>query len=128
SVRSPGDGTPRILVADDDKEIRRQIEDRLHAKGYEVRTETDGVRVLEALRSEKFSGMILGIGIPSLDGMDVLRQIRKKDQQIPIIIVSAPGTRDSAVRAIGLGAQAYLLKPFDVEELHQVMESWFRTV
>ena len=47
---------------------------------------------------------------------------------MPIIMVSASGAKESAVRAIGLGAQAYLLKPFDVDELHQVMELCFRTV
>ena len=127
-VRSAGDGRPRILVADDDKDIRELLEDRLRAKGYQVRTETDGLSVLEALRSERFSGMILDIGIPSPDGMEVLKQIRQKDQQTPIIMVTASGAKEAAVRAIGVGAQAYLLKPFDADELLQVVESWFRTV
>jgi DNA-binding response OmpR family regulator len=72
--------------------------------------------------------MILDIGIPSPDGMEVLKQIRQKDQQTPIIMVTASGAKEAAVRAIGVGAQAYLLKPFDADELLQVVESWFRTV
>ena len=118
---------PRILVVDDDKDIRQLLEDRLRARGYEVETETDGIRALDAIHSRRFSGLILDIGLPSLDGMEVLKQIRQTDQHIPIIMVTASGAKESAVRAIGLGAQAYLLKPFDVEELQQLVESYFRT-
>ena len=119
---------PRVLVVDDDKDIRQLLEDRLRARGFHVETETDGLRALDAVHSGRFSGLILDIGLPSLDGMEVLKQIRQKNQQLPIIMVTASGAKESAVRAIGLGAQAYLLKPFDVEELQQVVESYFRTV
>lgn len=116
-----------ILVVDDDKDIRELLEDRLRATGYEVETETDGLRALDAVHSGRFSGVILDIGLPSLDGMEVLKQIRQKNQQMPIIMISASGVKESAVRAIGLGAQAYLLKPFDIEELQRVLERCFRT-
>lgn len=118
---------PRILVLDDDKDIRELLEDRLRAKGCLVRTESDGLRGLEVLQSERFSGLILDIGLPSLDGVEVLKRIRQRDQQIPIVMVTASGAKEAAVRAIGMGAQAYLLKPFDADELQRVVESWFRT-
>ena len=119
---------PRVLVVDDDPDIRQMLEDRLNANGYRVETESDGLRALERVRAEPFSGLILDVGIPSLDGMEVLRRIRLKDQQLPIIMVTASGARETAVRAIGMGAQAYLLKPFDAAELHKVIDAWFRTV
>ena len=72
--------------------------------------------------------MILDIGIPSMDGMEVLREIRKWDQQIPIVVVTASGSKESAVRAIGMGAQAYMLKPFDVDELQRVVDYWFHSL
>ena len=118
--------TPRILVVEDDPDIRQLLQDRLPAMGYRVQSAADGVRALEAVRAETFEGMILDIGIPSLDGMDVLRQIRVWDQQIPIVMVTASGAKELAVRAIGMGAQAYMLKPFDVDELQQVADYWFR--
>ena len=121
-------GIPRILVVDDDNDIRQLLVDRLRAKGYEVRAEADGKQALEAVRAERYSGMMLDIGLPSIDGMEVLRQIRQTDQQLPIIMMTASGAKEFAVRAIGFGAQAYLLKPFDVDELQQIVESWFRTV
>ena len=70
--------------------------------------------------------MILDIGIPSLDGMEVLVQTRQSNAQLPIIMVTASGAKDTAIKAISLGAQAILLKPFDVEELQQVIQSCFR--
>jgi CheY-like chemotaxis protein len=120
-------GTPgRILVVDDDKDIRQLLEDRLRALGYVVETETDGFRALKAAASGRFTGMILDIGIPSLDGMEVLKQIRQTDDQLPIIMVTASGAKDTAIKAISFGAQAYLLKPFDVQELEQVLRTCFR--
>jgi DNA-binding response OmpR family regulator len=117
---------PRVLVVDDDPDIRQLLLDRLRAKGYRAQSAVDGVRALEAVRAETFEGMILDIGIPSMDGMDVLRQIRKWDQQIPIVMVTASGSKELAVRAISMGAQAYLLKPFDVDELQRIVDYWFR--
>jgi DNA-binding response OmpR family regulator len=116
----------RILVVDDDTDIRQLLQDRLRAMGYRVQSAVDGVRAAEAVRAETFEGMILDIGIPSMDGMDVLRQIRRYDQQIPIVMVTASGSKELAVRAIGMGAQAYMLKPFDVDELQRVADYWFR--
>ena len=115
-----------ILVVDDDKDIRDLLEDRLRAMGYQVETETDGLRALKTAASGRFSGLILDIGLPSLDGMEVLKQIRQSDERLPIIMVTASGAKETAIKAINLGAQAYLLKPFDVEELQQVIESCFR--
>jgi len=117
----------RILVVDDDKDIRELLEDRLGGMGYLVETETDGLRALKAVGSGRFSAVILDVGIPSLDGMEVLAQIRQSNEQLPIIMVTASGAKDTAIKAISLGAHAYLLKPFNVEELQQVMRRCFRT-
>ena len=119
---------PRILVVEDDQDIRQLLQDRLRAMGYRIQLAVDGVQAVEVMRGERFEGMILDIGIPSIDGMDVLRHIRRWDQQIPIVMVTASGSKESAVRAIGMGAQAYMLKPFDVNELQRVADYWFRPV
>ena len=125
---SPSAEPARILVVDDDPDIRQLLHDRLRADGYRVHAESDGARALEAARAESFSGMILDISIPSIDGMEVLRQIRTWDQRIPIVVVTASGSKERAIRAISMGAQAYLLKPFDVEELRRIASYWFRSV
>jgi signal transduction histidine kinase len=117
---------PRILVVEDDPEIRQLLQDRLRAMGYRVQLALGGVQAVEVMRGERFQGMILDIDIPSLDGVDVLRHIRTWDQQVPIVMVAASDSKESAVRAIGMGAQAYMLKPFDVDELQRVADYWFR--
>ncbi len=116
----------RVLVADDDADIRQLLHDRLRASGCSVRMAADGIRALEAVRAEMFSGMILDIGLPQMDGVEVLRRIRQWDQQLPIVMVTASGAKDLAIRAISMGAQAYLVKPFDVDELQRVMDCWFK--
>jgi signal transduction histidine kinase/CheY-like chemotaxis protein len=117
---------PCILIVEDDPDIRQLLQDRLRATGYRVQLAVDGVRALEAVQAETFEGMILDIGSPALDGMEVLRKIRISDQQIPIVMVTASGSKELAVRAVGMGAQAYLLKPFNADELQQVVDYWFR--
>jgi len=119
-------GAPRILVVEDDPDIRQFLQDCLQVKGYRVQTAVDGIHALDAVHAETFEGMILDIGIPSVDGMDVLQKIRRWDQQIPIVMITASGSKELAIRAVGMGAQAYLLKPFDVDELKQVADYWFQ--
>jgi signal transduction histidine kinase/AmiR/NasT family two-component response regulator len=118
---------PRILVFEDGQDGRQPVQDCLRAIGYRVQAEIDGVRTLEAVQTGMFEGMILNIGCPSMDEMDMLCHIRKLDQQIPIVMVVAADDKESAVRAIGMGAQAYLLKPFDIADLTRVAEYWFRS-
>jgi signal transduction histidine kinase len=117
---------PRILIVEDDPDIRQLLQDRLRTMGYRVQSAVDGIQAVEVMRGERFQGMILDIDIPSLDGVDVLRHIRTWDQQVPIVMVAASDSKESAVRAIGMGAQDYMLKPFDVDELQRVADYWFR--
>jgi len=117
---------PCILIVEDDPDIRQLFQDRLKALGYRVQLAIDGVRALDAVQTETFDGMILDIGSPALDGLEVLRKVRILDQQIPIVMVTASGSKELAVHAIGMGAQAYMLKPFNVDELQQVADYWFR--
>ncbi|HEY7531754.1 MAG TPA: ATP-binding protein, partial [Nitrospiraceae bacterium] len=118
-------GEQRVLVVDDDPDIRQLLHDRLTAKGVHVSMASDGIRALEAIQTGAFSGLILDISIPHMNGLEVLRRIRSSDQRLPIVMVTASGSKDLAIRSIGMGAQAYLLKPFDADELQRVMDHWF---
>lgn len=111
----------RILVADDDLDIRQFLIDRLGSYGYNVQTAVNGGQALEALRLESFDGMMLDIGMPELDGLEVLRQVRERDAKLPIIVVTASGSKERAIQAVNMGAQAYVLKPFDAESLKEAV-------
>ncbi|MBS0182699.1 MAG: response regulator [Nitrospira sp.] len=115
-----------VLVVDDDADIQQLLQDRLKAGGYQTCSASDGRHALEILQSREFDGMILDIGIGRIDGLEVLRRVRLTNQRLPIIMITASGSQELAVRAIGLGAQAYLLKPFDAAQLQQTMDRWFR--
>jgi DNA-binding response OmpR family regulator len=115
----------RVLIVDDDPDIRQLLADRLTAEGYETEPAIDGIQALKAMQESRFAGVLLDIGLPQLDGLEVLRQVRRWNQQIPIVVVTAAQSKDLAVRAISLGAQAYVLKPFDLSELHHAVQSWF---
>ena len=114
----------RILVVDDDPDIRHLLQERLSAYGYEIETVTDGAHALHRLSETPFDGMILDISMPELDGLVILRQIRERSS-MPIIMVTASGTKDRAVQAVSMGAQDYVLKPFDAGQLREVVERWF---
>jgi signal transduction histidine kinase len=114
-----------ILVVDDDPDILQFLADRLGSYGYTVQMATDGRKALEAFRQQPLQGVVLDIGIPEIDGLEVLQQIRESRSPIPVIMVSASGSKERAIQAVAMGAQAYLLKPFDAGRLKDVVERWF---
>jgi DNA-binding response OmpR family regulator len=114
-----------ILVVDDDPDILQFLADRLGSYGYIVEMATDGRKALEAFRQRSFHGVLLDIAIPEIDGLGVLQQIRESRSSIPVVMVTASGSKERAVHAVAMGAQAYLLKPFDAARLKDVVERWF---
>ena len=117
-------GTKRMLVADDDSDIRQLLSDRLTSDGYIVQTASDGQEALAALLSEKFDGLILDIGMPGMGGLEVLYKIREEQPALPVIMITAAEARARAIVAIQAGAQAYLLKPFDAAQLKEIVARW----
>lgn len=117
-----------ILVVDDDPDIQQWLHDRLKARGYLPCSALDGRQALALLQSREFDGMILDIGIGQIDGLEVLRRVRMTNQRLPILMITASGSQELAMKAIGLGAQAYLLKPFDTHQLQQTMDRWLQRV
>jgi len=116
----------KILVVDDDPDIRQLLLDRLTADGYQPVSAVDGRQALDAVAGVEWGGVILDIGIGAIDGLDVLAHIRQRHPHLPVIMITASGSQELAVRAIGMGAQAYVLKPFVAGELQQAVQTWFR--
>lgn len=112
----------KVLVVDDEVDILEVIQDRLEAYGFTVVTAGTGVEALRKLSREKFDGVFLDIKMPEMGGMEALEEIRKRDRKIPIIIITSSSTREAAIEAIAKGANEYVLKPFEWEELKAKIE------
>jgi signal transduction histidine kinase len=123
--RASASETKCVLVVDDDLDLQKMLSDRLGARGYRVETSGDGQHAVDAIRAQAFSGVMLDIGLPQLDGIEVLRRIRQVNEQVPVVVMTVWGTQQLAVQAISMGAQAYVLKPFDLAELQRVLDTWF---
>jgi len=106
----------KILVADDDREIVQLISDSLEDEGYQILPAYDGKQVLEHLKNETVSLLILDIMMPEMDGLEVCRKVRNQIG-IPIILLSAKGREIDKVVGLEVGADDYLTKPFSVNEL-----------
>jgi len=112
----------KVLVVDDEEDIVEVIQDRLEAYGFTVATAGNGLEALKKLSMEKFDGIFLDIKMPEMGGIDTLEHIRKKGLKIPVIIITASSTKDTAMEAMAKGANDFVLKPFEWEELKAKIE------
>ncbi|MHB8051283.1 MAG: sigma-54-dependent transcriptional regulator, partial [Coriobacteriia bacterium] len=107
----------RILIADDEKNMRWVLSQALEAEGYEVIEAADGKEALIAIAEQDPRIVILDHKMPAPDGMEVLRRLRAKGHRFPVIMLTAHGNVQTAVEAMKAGANEYLTKPFDLDEL-----------
>ena len=108
--------TTSILVVDDDPAILRTLQINLRARGYAVQTARDGRTALSAVAEDPPDVIILDLGLPDLDGVQVLTRLRATSA-VPVVVLSARSQSDDKVEALDLGADDYLTKPFGMEEL-----------
>jgi two-component system response regulator AtoC len=107
----------KILLVDDEADIIEVIQDRLEAYGFSVITAGSGLEALKKLSVEKFDGVFLDVKMPEMGGIEALEEIRKRDTKTPIIIITSSSTREAAIDALAKGANEYILKPFEWDEL-----------
>lgn len=115
----------KILVVEDDKEINKLVSDFLISNGYEVKSLFDGLKATDAVKNEGVDLVILDLMLPYKNGDMVLSDIRKTSN-IPVIIVSAKETTQNKIDLLRLGADDYMTKPFDLEEVLARIESNLR--
>jgi len=108
------DGSPRILVIDDQQSIRLMLSNGLTAKGFSVETAGSGREGLESMSRAGFDAVLSDVYMAEGDGLEVVRQVRTFDSEIPIILMTAQGSVDLAVKAVSEGATDFIAKPFDV--------------
>jgi len=109
--------TPRILVVDDDPEMRALLLDILTNEGYEVTEAKDGTEAVLALRARKFDLILMDKNMPGPSGLDLLPGLRRVSPWSPIIMMTAFGDVPSYMEAVEKGAVEFLFKPFRMEEL-----------
>jgi DNA-binding response OmpR family regulator len=107
----------RILVVEDDLSLADGLVTALKREGYTVDLLHDGIHALEALANEVFDLVVLDLGLPRLDGLAVLKQLRANENRVPVLILTARDGLEDRVAGLDLGADDYLVKPFDVTEL-----------
>lgn len=115
----------KILVVDDEPPIRKLLRMGLTSQGYTVLEAANGKQALEVL-AEKPSLVILDLGLPDMDGLDVLRTIRARQEALPIVVLSSRGDEAGKVAALDLGADDYVTKPFGMNELFARMRAALR--
>jgi two-component system, OmpR family, KDP operon response regulator KdpE len=115
-MTASSDRTP-ILVVDDEPAIRRLLRTSLSAEGFEVLEAENAGNALAAIGKAKPEIVILDLGLPDLDGLDVIRRIRADGSKLPIIVLSSRGDERGKVQALDLGADDYVTKPFGIAEL-----------
>jgi two-component system, OmpR family, KDP operon response regulator KdpE len=106
----------KVLVVDDERPIRKLLRIGLTSQGYEILEAPDGKTCLQLL-GQKPDLIILDLGLPDINGLDLLRKIRARNESIPIVVLSSRGDEAGKVEALDHGADDYVTKPFGIDEL-----------
>jgi two-component system alkaline phosphatase synthesis response regulator PhoP len=106
-----------ILLVEDEENLHEALKLNLELEGYQVVSAMDGMQALKALQNQYFDMMILDIMLPEMDGIEVLETIRIQNNELPVLILSAKNTSADRVMGLKKGADDYLTKPFNLEEL-----------
>lgn len=114
-------GQKRILILDDEKNIRLTLAQSLESIGFETETAVNGEEALTKVENEDYGLLLLDLRLPGMDGMEVLRRIREFRPDIGVIVLTAYGTIDLAVRAMKLGAVDFIQKPFAPQEIREAV-------
>lgn len=109
--------TTRILLVEDEQSLADTIKLNLELEGYKVQLAGDGKKALKMFRQERFDLVILDVMLPEMDGFTVCEAIRLENEQIPVLFLTAKNSSSDRVTGLKIGADDYLTKPFNLEEL-----------
>lgn len=107
----------RVLLVEDDRMIGDAVSQSLKDASYAVDWVRDGQAALDTLAAQVYDVVLLDLGLPKKDGMEVLRGIRTKNNPVPVLVITARDTLDDRIRGLDSGADDYILKPFEIAEL-----------
>ena len=106
-----------VLVVEDDAELARLLTDQLRAAGYDVQAKADARAAIDLIAAEQFDVILLDRMLPAIDGVDVLKRLRREQVDTPVILLTALGRLTERVEGLEAGADDYIVKPFEIDEL-----------
>jgi DNA-binding NtrC family response regulator len=112
---------PRVLVVDDEEEIRTLLREALTRYGHQVTVASTGAEAIELIRSQLFDAALLDIRMDEMDGLELLREVKRHDSVVEVVMMTGYPAVDTAVEALKLGAYDYLTKPLILEELRHLL-------
>jgi DNA-binding response OmpR family regulator len=115
-----------LLIVEDDELLRDGLSAQLMQAGHRIDTAADGEQALERLQNDAFEGVVLDLGLPKLDGLTVLRRLRLRLPALPVLILTARDGVEDRVEGLNAGADDYLTKPFNRDELLARLQSMLR--
>ena len=116
----------RLLLVEDNEELAQLLTQRLQAAGYETDVLTTAAEAQSAVTTTRYAAMVLDLGLPDGDGLSVLREIRRREDPLPVLVLTARGGLQDRVSGLRSGADDYLVKPFAFEELLARLEALLR--
>ncbi len=116
----------RLLVVDDDRGLRDVLRRALTLSGYEITLAENGSEALSALSRDVPDAMVLDVGLPDFDGLEVCRLIRREGNRVPVLMLTARDTVSDRIDGLDAGADDYLVKPFDIDELKARLRALLR--
>ena len=111
-----------VLVVDDEIEITKLLKDFLSEKGYRVSIANNGYECLEIIKKDKPLLVLLDVMMPGMDGVEVLKGIKKLDEKIGVVMITGAGSEETGKKSLQLGASDYIAKPFDLKNLELLVE------
>jgi two-component system, OmpR family, response regulator MprA len=116
----------RILVVDDDRAVREALRRALALADYEVQLAEDGEQALERIVQSVPDAVVLDVGLPGMDGLEVCKRVRRMGSRVPILILTARDQVEDRIDGLDAGADDYMIKPFDVGELKARLRALLR--
>jgi two-component system copper resistance phosphate regulon response regulator CusR len=116
----------RLLLVEDDAKLADMVARSLREQGYAVDIAADGLRAEQQARINEYDGIVLDLGLPGLDGLQVSQSLRKAGKRVPILMLTARDSVRDRVAGLDAGADDYLTKPFALEELHARLRALLR--
>ena len=116
----------RLLIVEDEKQICDTVAKSLYAAGYEVDTCYDGEEAFECILAENYDLILLDLNLPGMDGMEILKELRQRNEETKVLILSARGQIADKVEGLDAGANDYMEKPFHLQELEARIRSLTR--